>query len=198
MSEFNIEHKKSLDKEKLVDRILVCVLIVFCIVLTVMGVDIEKKLSKLNETPPVTSIAQTSSNLSNDYYYSTNPATTEALSVQQQTDLSVPSSETSTGATSAVITDTTSTYNETIASDITTGTTVSTAQSISQPSQPVVQSSAQSATTEARISDGKYYVTASGKKYHLSFCTYLNKTKIEISLEDALSKGYEPCSRCID
>ena len=58
MDEMNIENKKSLNIEKLVDRILVCVLIIFCIVLTVMGIDIEKKLKKLNETIPVTESVQ--------------------------------------------------------------------------------------------------------------------------------------------
>lgn len=46
--------------------------------------------------------------------------------------------------------------------------------------------------------DGKYYVTASGKKYHISTCSYLGKSKIEISLTDIEDKGYSPCSRCIE
>lgn len=57
-------------------------------------------------------------------------------------------------------------------------------------------------TTSERITkpqpDGKYYVTASGTKYHTSVCTYLTKSKIEISLSEAIEKGYEPCSRCIE
>lgn len=40
------------------------------------------------------------------------------------------------------------------------------------------------------------YVTASGKKYHRSDCTYLSKSKQSISLSDAKSKGYSPCSKC--
>lgn len=40
------------------------------------------------------------------------------------------------------------------------------------------------------------YVTNSGKKYHRAGCQYLSSSKISISLDDAESKGYKPCSRC--
>lgn len=43
----------------------------------------------------------------------------------------------------------------------------------------------------------KVYITSSGKKYHYESCAYLNKSKIEISLSDAKSKGYLPCSKCV-
>lgn len=50
----------------------------------------------------------------------------------------------------------------------------------------------------AKTNDGKYYITASGTKYHVSSCTYLKKSMIEISLSEAIEKGYKPCSRCIE
>lgn len=40
------------------------------------------------------------------------------------------------------------------------------------------------------------YITQSGTKYHLETCSYLSKSKIEISRSDAINEGYEPCSRC--
>lgn len=40
------------------------------------------------------------------------------------------------------------------------------------------------------------YVTNTGKKYHKSSCSYLSKSKISISLEDAKSSGYTACKRC--
>lgn len=40
------------------------------------------------------------------------------------------------------------------------------------------------------------YVADNGEKYHRGSCSYLSKSKNEISLEDALSRGYTPCSRC--
>lgn len=39
------------------------------------------------------------------------------------------------------------------------------------------------------------YITKTGSKYHRDGCSYL-KSRIEISLEDAKARGYEPCSRC--
>lgn len=40
------------------------------------------------------------------------------------------------------------------------------------------------------------YVTKTGEKYHKGNCRYLSMSKIEISLEDAVKIGYEPCSVC--
>lgn len=40
------------------------------------------------------------------------------------------------------------------------------------------------------------YVTNTGSKYHRDGCSYLKKSKNEITLSDALKKGYEPCSKC--
>ncbi|GAA0120808.1 hypothetical protein UT300018_01230 [Clostridium faecium] len=40
------------------------------------------------------------------------------------------------------------------------------------------------------------YITETGEKYHLGGCRYLSKSKIEISLQDAVNRGYTPCSRC--
>lgn len=40
------------------------------------------------------------------------------------------------------------------------------------------------------------YVTRSGSKYHRDGCSSLSKSKIEITLKEALEQGYEPCKRC--
>lgn len=40
------------------------------------------------------------------------------------------------------------------------------------------------------------YITRTGEKYHRSGCQYLRKSCIPISLSEAQSLGYEPCSRC--
>ncbi len=40
------------------------------------------------------------------------------------------------------------------------------------------------------------YITRTGKCYHRDRCTYL-KSKIEISLENAVNRNYRPCSRCL-
>jgi len=43
--------------------------------------------------------------------------------------------------------------------------------------------------------DETVYITKTGECYHIEGCSYL-KSSIPISLEDAISKGYRPCSRC--
>ena len=40
------------------------------------------------------------------------------------------------------------------------------------------------------------YVTKTGKKYHKETCRYLNNSSIELSLADAIEKGYTACSVC--
>ena len=40
------------------------------------------------------------------------------------------------------------------------------------------------------------YLTKSGTKFHRDGCSSLSKSKIAISYEDALSRGFEPCGRC--
>lgn len=40
------------------------------------------------------------------------------------------------------------------------------------------------------------YVTRTGSKYHRGACQHLRKSKISMSMADAVSGGYGPCSRC--
>ena len=40
------------------------------------------------------------------------------------------------------------------------------------------------------------YITRTGIKYHTEHCTYLNSSKIQISLQEAVEEYYSPCSRC--
>ncbi len=51
-------------------------------------------------------------------------------------------------------------------------------------------------STELGDSADVVYITMYGTKYHRSNCSYLKKTKIAISLCQALENGYTPCSRC--
>ncbi len=40
------------------------------------------------------------------------------------------------------------------------------------------------------------YVTKSGEKYHTEGCSYLTDSKMPVSLEQAVTEGKTPCSRC--
>jgi len=48
----------------------------------------------------------------------------------------------------------------------------------------------------AASADTVVYITRTGAKYHRGSCSYLRQSKIEITLGDAVSRGYGPCSRC--
>lgn len=58
-------------------------------------------------------------------------------------------------------------------------------------------SESEAVTTTVAETPSGYYVTLSGKKYHVASCSYLSKSKISISLERIRAEGYSPCSRCI-
>ena len=49
---------------------------------------------------------------------------------------------------------------------------------------------------EAYSNEHIVYVTKSGTKYHQEDCRHLSKSKIPISLEQALQQGFEPCDVC--
>ncbi|MDR1194849.1 MAG: hypothetical protein LBL00_00040 [Endomicrobium sp.] len=48
----------------------------------------------------------------------------------------------------------------------------------------------------AASADTTVYITRTGAKYHISSCSSLSKSKIPISLGNAVSGGYGPCKRC--
>lgn len=52
--------------------------------------------------------------------------------------------------------------------------------------------------TTSAISDGTYYVTSAGEKYHKKYCIvikYRNNLR-QINLNDAVGEGYKPCRVC--
>lgn len=50
--------------------------------------------------------------------------------------------------------------------------------------------------SEIKDTSGIVYITDTGNKYHKNSCKYLKKSKNEITLNDAIKKGYTPCSKC--
>jgi hypothetical protein len=48
----------------------------------------------------------------------------------------------------------------------------------------------------AASGDTEVYITKSGEKYHTERCTSVRNSKIAITLERAVSRGFEACKRC--
>lgn len=65
-----------------------------------------------------------------------------------------------------------------------------------EPSAPGENTGNAGTTGTETPSSAIVYVTQSGKKYHADGCKYLSKSKTAISLTDAKSRGYSPCSKC--
>lgn len=56
-----------------------------------------------------------------------------------------------------------------------------------------------STTTNSYVNEDQsttVYITNTGSKYHRIGCSYLRKSQHAISKSDAISQGYEACSRC--
>lgn len=53
-----------------------------------------------------------------------------------------------------------------------------------------------SITVMAASPDAIVYVTRTGEKYHSDGCQYLRSSQREITLGEAIDRGYSPCSRC--
>lgn len=66
----------------------------------------------------------------------------------------------------------------------------------SEPSRPSSSRATVEAPSEDEIEGTVVYITETGEKYHREHCQYLSKSKIPISLEDAIAAGYGRCSRC--
>jgi micrococcal nuclease len=64
------------------------------------------------------------------------------------------------------------------------------------PSQVGTKSGISPASSDAASSNPTVYITRTGSKYHAAGCRYLSKSCIPISLNDAISQGYTPCSVC--
>lgn len=60
----------------------------------------------------------------------------------------------------------------------------------------IVSNSYTSSISEVTERSQIVYVTKTGKTYHREGCGYLNKSSIPLTLYEAESKGYTPCSRC--
>ncbi|MEP0814480.1 MAG: thermonuclease family protein [bacterium] len=52
------------------------------------------------------------------------------------------------------------------------------------------------ALTTFALAGRTVYITKTGAKYHLGSCRYLKKSKIAIDIDDAVARGYSPCSVC--
>lgn len=60
------------------------------------------------------------------------------------------------------------------------------------------EAAARSWTSTQPVTDtANYYITKTGSKYHRGGCRYLSKSAFEITEEDAVARGYGPCSVCI-
>ena len=57
--------------------------------------------------------------------------------------------------------------------------------------------SSSSSSSKPEIGGGTYYITNTGKKYHVSGCRTLRGSKIAVSYEYA-SRNYEPCGVCLN
>lgn len=49
---------------------------------------------------------------------------------------------------------------------------------------------------QSSLNDNLVYITPNGTKYHKKSCTYVKNNSIAISINQAQSENYTPCSKC--
>lgn len=69
--------------------------------------------------------------------------------------------------------------------------TVTSDDSLSQRLAPIESSGSTPPSQESLV-----FITKTGKKYHLDGCSSLSRSKIPVSLTEAKSRNYGPCSKC--
>jgi hypothetical protein len=70
-----------------------------------------------------------------------------------------------------------------------------TSASVSQSSAAPAVSARKPAPSGQKLQD-VVHITRTGKKYHAAGCRHLSRSDIPISREDAIARGYTPCSVC--
>ncbi|MFD0751281.1 hypothetical protein ACFQZS_14115 [Mucilaginibacter calamicampi] len=65
---------------------------------------------------------------------------------------------------------------------------------ISQPS--FAQTKSKKTTKKQVQKEVTVYITRTGAKYHSEYCSYLRRSSIPIGKRDAMSQGFDACSRC--
>lgn len=179
--------------EKRKVRIYRTVVIILALVLLALGIDIDIELHRISSSVPVviSENADTTQSVTSSEH--TEQCETSVSAVTSQTEIS---QETSSQTTFDSASNEIEQNQTTLRAEITEITEVTT--SASTTAQVAEEKTSETHTQKSAVdSEQIYYVTKSGKKYHIGTCSYLSKSKIEITAVGISSGGYEPCSRCI-
>lgn len=162
------------------------------ILIAVLGVSLERTMSRLSEKEPVviylsdSTVYQNNGTVYSEYISETafTVASEPSTAEYETTDFTSESTENSVITTDDVA--------DTEAINIADGT------SSREPA--ATESAAPQLTSAASVNPeaAELFVTKSGKKYHLSGCSYLSKSCIPITYKEVLEGGYSPCSRCFN
>lgn len=182
--------------EKIRNRIFKVLMLLVAVTLVIMGVDIEIKLHRLSAAIPVVVYE--------------NADTTQVLSSSDYTEYTEGVSTASTTVTASVLAGHTTSQTTSVSAEdeqIRTSSVSETAEATAGVNNATEESLSSTDEKEEVTSNGTesrglyteqiYYVTKSGTKYHIGSCGYLSKSKVEITADEILSGGYQPCSRCI-
>ena len=170
-----------------------CIVAISLIAVLIMGINLEVKMSKLSEIEPVVVFTPEStvtqhndatfaSDITETVNHLLDQITSEAETTQACTELTLcPTEAVSTQASSA---------------DSSIGDSTVEQPVVSSPVLP--EAEVEQSTTKATVNpeEVELFVTKSGTKFHIAGCAYLSKSCIPITYQDAIEKGYSPCSRC--
>ena len=149
---------------------LLCVLIVLSAANLFLGVTNSYKIKQLESAPPVI--------------------------IEKDTQLSYEEAEEIT--TTEEITSTSAETTAEITEESAVATKTTTAEATAPQTETSATTTTTKPTTEAVQNQNSdiCYVTSSGTKYHRAGCSYLKKSKNQMTISEAKMCGYTPCSRC--
>lgn len=162
-----------MNKSNKVISFLLCVLIILSATNLFLGVTNSYRIKQLESAPPVI-------------------IDTLKESVAQVTE---PSSEDITTTETAITTAESTTVAEPVITESKSTVTEPTEQT-TKPKPTEAEAPTTFSEPAQKESSDICYVTASGTKYHKDGCSYLKKSKTKMTVNEAESCGYSPCSRC--
>lgn len=158
--------------------ILLCVLIVISTCSLFIGIGNSMKIRQLQNAPPV--IIDTA--VQNTEVPSEDVGETSATLTESTINVTEKSTSEPTGEETEEISTKSSEEFEKTTKETESVSITSTTQ---EPTEEVVNNNS-----------GFCYVTNSGTKYHKAGCSYLKKSQMKMTISEAKSSGYSPCSRC--
>ncbi len=177
-------------------RIFNVIFAVLAIVIIVFAVDIEIKLSELMNSEPmvVNAYPETTEGTTVDVYSFHNQLTADNTTTTLPLSTTIHTEPVTSEPTTVITSPSTQAYTQTTAEQSSDDFIISSGAVATVTESPAT---AVPSTIWSVDADQNFYRTESGTKYHKADCSYLKSSRILVTVDEIISEGYEPCSKCV-